>query len=177
MNTKLKVGDWVTSYRQGIWQIYRVLKCKEMDPLSHLAVLKTTIFSKRFVSPSFKRSFSQECCDPSFVKKLERKTQSKLKAFIKQNPALFKLFNEYVPKPVDNVYNARIGIPERKNVEEIEALFSRERVFNELEIDPYLRSLGFDTEELPSWTAQFVSEDHSCRNGYLVYKFHSILPF
>jgi hypothetical protein len=177
MNTELKVGDWVTSYHQGIWQIYRILECKVMDPYSKLAVSKTTIFSKRFVSPSFKRSFSQECCDPSFAEKLDRKTQSKLKAFIKQNSALFKLFNEYVPKPVDSVYNARIGIPERKNVEEIEALFSRERVFNELEIDPYLRSLGFDTEELPSWTAQFLSKDHVCQGGYLVYRFQRILEF
>ncbi|WP_054702497.1 hypothetical protein [Desulfosarcina cetonica] len=177
MTTELKVGDWVTSYHQGIWQIYRILQYTEKDPLSGLPSPHTTIFSKRFVSSKFKRSFSQECCHPTFVEKLNPEILAKLETFIEQNAKLHRLFTEYKPKTIDSIYNARIGIPKGKTAEEIETLFPKERTFTIFEIEPFLRSLGFDTEELPSWTAQFVSKGHVCQDGYLVYKFHRIMEF
>lgn len=60
---------------------------------------------------------------------------------------------------------------------DMESMIPKERFFNELELDPCLRELGFDTDELPFWTAQFISEDHTCRGGYLVYTFKRILKF
>lgn len=172
---ELRVGNWVFSYHPGIWQIYRILTCKVRSPVSGLGQETTTVFSKRFLSETFKRSFKEECCSPDFVEKLDDETMSKLERFIKENAALYKKFNDYVPKPIDEIYNARIGTPKGKGVKEIEALISKDRLFNGLEINPYLEELGFHTKELPSWTAQFVSEDHQCKDGYLAYKFHRIL--
>jgi hypothetical protein len=69
----LKVGDWVTAYKPGIWRIYRVLNYKSRDPLTRAEATRTTIFSKRFLSKTFKPSSGEECCDPSFVGKLSEK--------------------------------------------------------------------------------------------------------
>jgi hypothetical protein len=177
MSLNLNVGDWVNSYGSGIWQIYKILQFKGIDPTSQQEVQETRIFSKRFVLSSFKRSFKEECCSPYYVSGLDEETKKKLEIFVNENEPLYKKFLDYKPKPIDSIYNARIGMPKGKQVEEIESMISKERLFNKLELDPYLRELGFNPDELPSWTAQFKSEDHMCQAGYLVYKFNRVLKF
>ena len=172
---ELKIGDWVTSYSSGIWQIYKILNYKGINPVSGLEKEITSIFSKRFLSKSFKSSFKEECCSPDFVDKLDHETTDRLKKFIKENDELVSKFKKYLPKKINSVYNARIGIPKGKNAKEAEAIISKDRAFNVLEINQHLDELGFNTKELPSWTAQFVSEDFKCQNGYLVYNFKRIL--
>jgi len=85
-------GDspWVSSYHPSIWQIHRILNYKDFDPVTKSEANKTTIFSKRFLSKSFKRSFKEECCSPVFVAALDFETETKLKYFIEQNQALYK---------------------------------------------------------------------------------------
>lgn len=174
---ELKIGDWVTSYHPGIWKIYKILHYKGIAPRSGLEETLTSIFSKRFVSPSFKRSFSQECCHPLYVSKLDEVTAAALEAFIKENAATYKKFLEYIPKPIDAVYNTRFGIPDGMTSKEVEALFLQEIALKTSEIDAYLTSLGLDTKKLPSWTAQFVSRGHFCEDDYLLYNFNRILEF
>ena len=173
----LKVGDWVSSYSAGIWQIYRILSYKCLDPISKQETIKTSVFSKRFLSNSFKRSFKEECCSPEIVQKLDNETQTKLQKFIEENSSLYQKFVEFKPKSLSRVYNARIGIPKSKSTNELEDQFSKEQKFNELQIKPYLEKLGFNTNEMPSWTAQFISENHEVEDGYLVYKFTRVLEF
>lgn len=175
---ELQVGDWVNSYHAGIWQIYRIAHYKSLNPSSGLEEYRTSVFSKRFISPLFKRSFSQECCHPIYVSKLDEVTAVKLEAFIKEYPDLYKKFLEYTPKPIDNIYNASFLIPDGTTSKEAEGLFSNEITLRAIEIEPYLKSLGLDTKTLPpTSTAQFVSRDYSCENGFLVYKFYRILDF
>jgi len=88
----LKSGDWVTTYGSGIWQIYLLLKHQCADPLTGKETFRTTIFSKRFLSSSFKRLFGQGCCDPSFVSKLGSDDQQRLDAYIANNPAVYEKF-------------------------------------------------------------------------------------
>jgi hypothetical protein len=177
MTDELKVGDWVTSYQKGIWQVYRILRYKGKDPGSDREEHRTSIFSKRFVLNSFKRSFTAECCHPSFVKRLDSQTQKALDELIARNGELLKAFTAYQPGPVDCIYNARIGIPNNMSETEVASLIPRDRLFSEMEIDPYLTSLGFDTKSLPAWTVQFRSKDHRCREGYLDYEFQGVFPF
>ena len=114
-NVPLKVGDWVKSYSSGIWQIYRILDCKRLNPATGDEQDKTTIFSKRFLSNAYKRSFKEECCDPHFVTRLNSDEKSDLNKFISENPKLYETFLAYEPKNIDCVYNARIGIPESRD--------------------------------------------------------------
>jgi hypothetical protein len=171
----LNVGDWVRSYSAGIWQIYRVLEdYKCLDPLTGNETINSTIFSKRFVSNSFRKSFKEECCHPSFVTDLKYEEMKKLEIFIVKNSVLYAKFVKYEPKPIASVYNARIGIPTNRSVEEIARLIPSSESFTALQISPFLQKLGFDTKQLPSWTVQFVSENHQCENGWLVYKFSRV---
>jgi hypothetical protein len=98
-------------------------------------------------------------------------------AYIADNPGVYAKFESYHPKPVDNNYNARIGIPKDRSAEDVAALFDKTRLIPESDIDPMLKGMGFDTNALPAWMAQFVSKDHECVDGYLVYRFERVLEF
>ena len=172
---QLNVGDWVYSYSAGIWQIYKILNYKCRDPLTGNETDKTTIFSKRFLNKSYKKSFSQETCDPSFIKFLSDKELKKLNDFILQNQKLYNQFTDYAPKTLDCIYNARIGIPKNHDVKEAESKIQKDLWMSDLKISSYLESLGFNTKEFPYWTVQFVSPNHQCKDGYLVFKYERIL--
>ena len=171
----LKVGDWVRSYSAGIWQIYRILEYKCRNPVTGLEQDKTTIFSKRFFSSAFKRSFKEECCDPAFVVQLSFAEKNELDLFISQNERLYKKFQKYEPKTIDCVYNARIGIPESRDSAAITKELSGSGPLRDIDIGQHLSSLGFDTKAMPSLTVQFVSKDFSVSDGYLVFEFSRIL--
>jgi hypothetical protein len=171
----LKIGDWVRSYSTGIWQIYRILDYKCKDPVTGKDVEKTTIFSKRFVSDSFKRSFKEECCDPAFVYFLDMDKKKELDSFIESKPGLYQKFIDHEPKKIDCIYNARIGIPLHKDSQMIEDKLKVLGPIKDIEINSKLNELGFDTKAMPSWTVQFVSNDFACVDGYLSFQFVRVL--
>ncbi len=174
----MKIGDWIKSYSVGIWQIYKILKYKVCDPASGKIEDKVTVFSKRFINKSYKKSFSEECCSPAFVKPLPDEELKLLNAFIKENPLLHEKFKEYVPKELDSIYNAKIKIPEDKNVKKVESLIHKDVLLTDVEINPYLEKLGLTTNSKHyGWTAQFVSKGFSVKDGHLGYGFERILKF
>ena len=171
----LKIGDWVRSYSTGIWQIYRILDYKCKDPITGKEVEKRTIFAKRFVSDSFKRSFKEECSDPAFVHLLESEEKKELDAFIDSNPSLYQKFIDHEPKKIDYIYNARIGIPKHRDSQMIADKLKNLGPIKDMEINPKLNELGFNTTALPSWTVQFVSNGFECISGHLSFQFLRIL--
>ena len=170
-----KIGDWIKSYRAGIWQIYRILEYKCLDPVTGLEHDKTMIFSKCFVTNKFKRSFKEDCCDPALITPLSLPEQNELDLFIAQNKELYEKFCAYEPKTIDCIYNARIGIPKTKDTSAISQSLADLGPVRDLEIGRHLSSLGYSAGSTPSWTAQFVSENFTVENGYLVFKFSRIL--
>ena len=171
----LEVGDWVRSYSAGIWQIYRILEYKCRNPVTGKEQDKTTIFSKRFVSNTFKRSFKEECCDPSFVEQLNSGEKRELDLFINQNKKLYVMFRDYKPKNIDCIYNARIGIPENRDSSAIAKALYGLGPIRDLDISQHLTTLGYNTKAMPYWTIQFISENFTLEDGYLVFKFSRIL--
>jgi hypothetical protein len=171
----LEIGDWVRSYSQGIWQIYRILDYTCIDPVSRKEKNKRTVFSKRFVSNSFKRSFKEECCDPAIVMILNTGELKELQEFIDNNADLYNKFEGYEPKDIDCVYNARIGIPEDQSALEIANLLENSSLLKEAEINTQLIELGFISNTKPSWTVQYVAKDFQCIDGYLAFKYDRVL--
>jgi hypothetical protein len=171
----LRIGDWVRVSSPGIWRIYRILRYKHAAIGGPGEADQTTVFAKRFVSNSFKRSFSEGCWHPSLVSKLDSKDFERLTGFIEANGRLHELFERYEPKPLNSVYNARIRIPEDRSAAEVAALFDRSQLIRETDIKSLLTRLGFDTETFPCWTVQFISEDHRCLDDYIVYRFHRVI--
>lgn len=172
----LKNGDWVTTCWSGIWQIYRILEYKCLNPFTNDDMVKTDIFSKRFLSKSFKRLFGEACCDPSYVSLLGSDDQQRLEAFIAANPLAYEKFESYQPKPVDCIYNAEIGLPSGRSAEDLAAAFDPSRLIRDTDIGSVLIDMGLDTKAIPCWTVQFVSKDHECIDGHIVFRFHRIFP-
>jgi hypothetical protein len=172
------VGEWVTTYHQGIWQVYRVLTYTTLNPSSGLEGPHATVFAKRIVSRTFRRAFSETCCSPAFVHELDESLATRLLAFIRENDRVYQQFVRYRPKAVDCVWNARMVPAPELGVEAVAALFPAGRVFRAREIDGHIAEVGLSAPRLgPSWTAQFVSHDHTCEAGHRVFRFHRVLPF
>lgn len=170
------IGDWVLSYSKGIWQIYRILDIKDIHPKTKNEVNKQLIFSKRIVSDKFKRSFREECCDKSFVEKLNDELQIKLDCFIENNQKAYKDFLNYKPKPIDLICSRSINDSGLLSMEDIESEIDKEKKMTECEIDILLSELNLKTGFIPLFTFQFVSRDHECRDNRLVYSFLRVLP-
>jgi hypothetical protein len=173
---KVKVGAWVRIHKTGIWQVYRILKdAKCLDPVTGAATKRTTIFAKRFVSNSFRKSLGYDCCHPSFVRPLSQQDRRKLDRFIELHSKQYAQFQEYIPDPIDCIYNARIAASTDKTPKQIAELLRTKKKFNELEIESYLRGCGL-VDGFPSWTAQFRCANHEVdKNGYLQYTFSGVL--
>ena len=103
--------------------------------------------------------------------------RTRLQRFIKDHPYVFEQLKSYKPRPIDVVFNARIGIPSKLTREDVEKMIATERMFTAFEIGPYLHAKGFSTTELPFWTVQFISPDHECRGGYLRFKLNRVLSW
>lgn len=171
----LEVGDWARSYSSGIWQVYRVLEYKCKNPATGSEQDKTTVFSKRFVSKSYKKSFKEECCSPSFVWPLRPDEKAELELFINENTKLYEKFIAFEPKNIDCIYNARIGIPESKDTDEVVKKFSNSKLVRDIDINSSLTDLGYDTEAMPYWTVQFVSDNFMLEDGCLMFEFSQVL--
>lgn len=171
----LKVGDWVRSYSAGIWQVYRILEYKCLNPVTGGEHDKIAVFSKRFVSNSYKRSFKEEFCDPSFVEPLSQNERAELESFISENKKLYEKYLAYEPKGIDCIYNARVGVPESRDSSEITESLSDSELMRDIDICQYLTNLGYNTKAIPAWTVQFVSENFSLADGYLMFKFSRVL--
>jgi hypothetical protein len=174
MSETVRLGDWVSSYSPGMWQVYRVLEgYKTTDPITGLEVRKTTVFSKRLVSAALKRAFKEECCDLEYVKKLTGRPLRQLNALIAENPELFDQFNAYHPKSIDHIYNARISNPLKLSRLRLEALMPNDQPLSLFEITRLLVDLGI-SDPAGTLTAQFVSPNFECPDGCLLYRFKGI---
>jgi hypothetical protein len=176
MGTKdpINVGDWVWSYSSGIWQVYRVIHYKTRDALTLGETDETMIFSKKFLSESMKPSFREECCAPAHIEHLSDEAMRKTEAFILNNPDAIKRFEGYQPKDIDMVYNSRIALPDGTSVEDVEKLIPKDQMFSVFEIEQLLSRLGLLNDPCYD-TAQFVSPNFTCRDGYLVHSLKRVL--
>ncbi len=124
----MKVGDFVHSYTKGIWQIYRIIKYKNINFQNNKQEKKVTVFLKRFISTSYKKSFSEECCDSSFVYPLSDDEILELNSFIGKNKDLFEQFNNYMPKPIDAILNIKIRKIERVELKQFTELIKQKKM-------------------------------------------------
>ena len=173
----IEIGAWVRTHRTGIWKVYRVLVVKHLNPFTGDEAQHSTIFVKRFLSDSFRKSFTEDCCHSSLIFPLEKNDTYKLDEFISNHEKIYSQFEQYQPKPINSVYNARITIPHNQTVAQVQNKLSTECTFHEYQIEPYLRGQGFLTDQYPQWTIQFVCHDHQCENGALQYKFERVMKY
>lgn len=177
MEENIKIGDWVRSYGSGIWRAHRILELNDFDIQSQSYRSRTVVFSSRFVNDSYKRSFSTESCDSAFVYHLDPIEKEELESFIENNPELVAKFDAYKPKSIDAIYNANVNIPASGSQTDLEEMLS---TFQELNLEQLYNKLiesKIGSSGTKGWTAQFVSNNHKCCEGKLLYSFSKVLAF
>ena len=113
---KVKVGDWVTSYTAGIWQVYKIIddfyelkwNLKEEKEKSK----RVMVFSKRLCHNNGKRSFSTEGCELTYIDLLDKEEINNVNTLFKETKKLEKDFNNYVPKLVNLVSGVEFSLPD-----------------------------------------------------------------
>jgi hypothetical protein len=170
----MEVGDWVNSYSAGVWRIYRIQKINSINIGTKELESRIAIFSARFLNRSFKRSFTQEVCDKSFVYPLDKNEKNKLDQFLSENPKVLKAFDDYKPEPIDSIYNANIIIPEKTTKEDLDDTLRSLGSKTRYEIYRYLVDSGLGSSAAKGLNAQFICFDHNYNeNGELLYEFSS----
>ncbi len=129
------------------------------------------------MNDSYKRSFSAESCDSAFVYHLDLKEKEELDSFIKSNPELVAKFDAYKPKSIDAIYNANVNIPASGSQTDLEEALSSFQELNLEQIYNQLIESKIGSSDAKGWTAQFVSSNHECLNGKLLYSFSRVLAF
>lgn len=97
----MEINDWVNSYSQGYWKIYRIIKMKSVFPEPDE---RTLVFSKRLINDKLKRSFSVECCHSSFIRPLSEIQKSNLENYLTENPDILSKFDKY-ERSIDSILN------------------------------------------------------------------------
>jgi hypothetical protein len=108
----LKVGDWVRSYSQGIWRIERIIsdfyEIRYSTSKPKVKSAETQVVLKRLVNNKWKRSFSVESCDLSYLKMMSSEEMITLQNFIHSNEKTMKDFEKY-QRNIDLVMNIRFS--------------------------------------------------------------------
>ncbi|PTX99876.1 hypothetical protein DB346_18880 [Verrucomicrobia bacterium LW23] len=173
-NKTFKPGDWMESMSRGLWQVYRILALDGM----------TLVFSKRFVSASYKKAFAEEVCNARLVNPLEPEKLAELQAFIAKEAALHAKFRAYTPKPLDALLNLGVLPPAAPGdteaaMMELEAKLAALLPLPAAALADELKRLGLEPNTTPArgWKVQFVSPDHmtDAAGTQLVYRFAQIL--
>lgn len=192
MHDGVKVGDWVRSYSMGIWKVRRVLSGFNELRFSLDAPkspsLRTLVFSHRLVNTSWKRSFSLECAEASFVRRISPDEESKIQEVLESNAPLKKAFEKYRAEhcTLDLIVNVSLGqIPgsDRGRLRSACDLHLGASVENGLTMDEVLanlRNAGYYEcigKTPRNATIQLISVDHEVRDNEFVLRYKRVLDF
>ena len=185
--TTIEVGDWVRipSLWPGIWKISRVLTGFSEDRWSLDEPLRPSqraiVFCHRMVNDSWKRSFSQQCCEASLTRTLSSSDQDRIKTLLTSDKRLVAAFGKYqaTTKTIDLIANLGFGGLSEAESREFASVCDKllaDRVEVGLTIDDVLellRSSWLDSHRrrLPQQvTLQLIATGHEVRDGRFVYR-------
>ena len=183
----MKVGDWIriTPLWPGIWKISRVLAdFKESRwSLSEPSVIspRTLVFCHRIANDLWKRSFSFQCCEISYVIPLGPEDLQQLQSCLLSDSKLLKAFEKYqsTTKSIDLVANLAFGGLSEQNFMQFQGLCDEMlagRIHEGVTLDEVLMLLqahGLDSQMrvFPlQVTLQLISTNHELRCDEFVYR-------
>ncbi len=177
---KLAVGTWCRAYSKGIWRISRIetsvadydWQTRDWSPRK-----RDSIFLRRIVGSTFKRSFAVEINDSSLVFPLGSSEVSQFKEFLKVNPKLLEQFNKYDAPDPDSVLNISTSLA-ASELPDIGALFQRnipcdcKAIHKRLRSSSIADSIGMNPTRS---TIQFTSARTRINRGKIEYFFGRVL--
>ncbi len=129
---EIKVGDWVTQYDSGYWQVVDVLpqyatydykdvnlKHKKGDLIGHLALLKKGFTSTK----KFKMDFAS--CNIVWCKKVDKETTDFINSFFHDNLEEKKQFETAIYKERPTIMSIWLELERNEQVEEITKLLRK----------------------------------------------------
>lgn len=126
MKNTIEIRDWVKSYSKGIYRVEKILDryYDESSPLipenKRIGDQENSIvLSKRFLNSRFKKSFSYESCDESFISKLTKKEQIELNKVISEKPKLVNELNAYEIPTLTAIYNSDLQIDDQNDLKKV----------------------------------------------------------
>ncbi|QSP94017.1 hypothetical protein LPB19_12545 [Marinobacter salinisoli] len=186
----IKIGDWVTSYTAGIWQVYRVIddfyelrwSLQEEKKKSD----RTLICSKRLFNSKWKRSFSSESCHHVFVDLLSSDDVRRISVEFNKNPKLQEAFEKYEPKDSNLLSDIGFSLPESYDYDdfakEVESLLAG-RIAHGLIMDEILEILeGSDVFQYKgkypqNARIQFFCQNYEISSSELIFRRYRTLNF
>lgn len=160
----LQVGDWVTQYSAGFWQVDAVypkfadddyegekVSWKKGDRLGDWAVLK-----KGF-TPKMKFSNLCECVDAQWCKKVSEEQLAAIQAAFGAKPKAKQKFDQAANMPQPYVASLWLDLPEERVDEYMELLASLPERFTDI--------------EFRERTADFKQYEHNPPAAYILYLF------
>jgi len=188
----IEPGSWVRIGQlwPGIWQVFRIITNFRENrwALEEPSVTspRTLVFCHRIANDSWKRSFSFQSCEISYVKALEPNELRQLKKNLLSDLKLLTAFEKYraTVKPIDLVANLSFGNLGDKGVKQFlnrcdKMLANRIDIGVTLdEVLALLHAEGLDshTRKYPvQATLQLVSPNHELRGDEFVYRRYRVL--
>lgn len=188
----MKVGDWVHSYSMGIWRVSRLLsgfnELRFSLDAPKFVSPHTLVFSNRLVNRSWKKSFSSEWAELSFVRQISADEESRIQELLQSNASLKKEFEKYQSKnaSLDLVVNVGLGqIPnfDRERLGSFCSAALGSSVQDGITMDEVLIALrdgGYHDciGKTPiAATAQLISAGHEVRDREFVLRYSRVLDF
>ena len=183
-------GDWVRQISSGIWRVSRILSGFDEFRYSlnkpKMKSKRSLVFANRLVNDSWKRSFTTECFEMSWVNRVEDEEQQRVGHLLRDNAALRKAFEAYEadPKPVDLIVNLGFGLPATSDQEQFKAVCAEalaDPIQRGLTLDDVLeliRAAGYDEfmRKYPTTARlQLVCPDHELRGAEFVMRRYRFL--
>jgi hypothetical protein len=188
----VQTGDWVRmpSLFPGIWRVSKTLAGFKENRWSlgepSIKSSRTLVFCYRIVNDSWKRAFSHQSCEASFVQPLALDELQRLQALILSGKELTKAFERYQIKnpKIDLIANLSLGGLSDQSVDRFPNLCNEmlaDRIKAGVTLDEVLmllqtRGLNAHIHMIPRRvTLQLVSIGHELRKDEFVYRRYRVL--
>ncbi len=106
MERQLKIGDWVTQYKTGFWQVLGFQKCyweEDINEFKKGDYRGEMVFLKKAFTNKLKFRLDGDMCHVNWCKKLSENQLMKINDFFEKNPDKLTKFTEFIAQPIKTI--------------------------------------------------------------------------
>ncbi len=181
------IGDWITSYSPGVWQVYRILEGfnelrYSLDERKKRSK-RVIVFSKRLVDAAWKPAFKGESCAHSLTAPVSLEVQRRVDDLLSAQPDIRSAFDAYQPEPTPLIVNLAMNVPDRARLEEFGTKVLERELVGGIPLDHALvlltkSGLAPCIGKTPfNATLQLGCRDHEVRDAEFILRDWRVYPF
>ena len=186
----MKAGDWVYSYRKGIFRIDRIVKRYYQASDRGIwpgkwkvgdEIPSPMVVSKKAFSPDFRPRIDWDCCDTLFIRPVGSDVQKKIRTFLKANPDFLRKLNAYRIPPVGSLYHFHLAsMPSESECEKLIQFVQKGRTFRQVRSHLNKIRLAVHLGQPIVGTLMLINNDQEIdfdSNRQLIYRDARFLPY